>query len=146
MKIALPYLLLLITNSVLSQDGKIVNQLDTANVAVLPAGQYVFNKPGISLSEEEILLAEEIIKEAFSDHKIPFNGSLDCNNFSVVPLYKRQYFPTVENGEKLVYINCFIDRKTSFHFGENMLLLFLTGAVSLTLLLISPKKSTVIFR
>ncbi|HEX8314695.1 MAG TPA: hypothetical protein VF609_06880 [Flavisolibacter sp.] len=116
MKNALLYLVLLITNSVLCQETKTVNQIDTSDVAVLPAGEYVFNKPSVGLSLEELLLAEAIVRRAFSDNKIPFSGSLGCDNLSIVPFYKRQYFPVIENGEKQVYVNCFVDRNNEFPF------------------------------
>jgi len=139
-KIALLYLILLFTNSGFSQKAKIANQIDTSNVAVLPSGEYVSNKQPASLTFEEALLAEEIVKRAFSDNKIPFSGLIGCDALSIVPFYKRQYFPVLENGEKQVYVNCFIDKKNEFPFWRQHAVVFLDRGGFVNLVINLTKK------
>src|SRR5215204_1997357 len=115
-KIALLCMILLFCNSAFCQEAKTATPIDTANVAGLPGDEYVFNKPPTRLTFEETVLAEEIVKRAFSDNKIPFSGLIGCEAIAIVPFYKRQYFPVLENGEKQVYVNCFIDKKNEFPF------------------------------
>lgn len=99
--------------SLAQQPTPVAFKIDTSKVAVLPATEYISAPIQATISEDEIQSSENLVAEAFRNNNKGYEKAT-CQPVDYLSLYKRQYFPALEDGQKVVYVNCFVDNKNEF--------------------------------
>lgn len=141
MHLLLLSMLLLSSSTAFSQQSTSDFKIDTSKVAVLPAAEYVSKPVQATITDDEIQLAEKIVGEAFEKMSSEFKNS-ECQPVSYMSLYKRQYFPVMENDQKIFYVNCFVDNKNEFPFWKKYSVFFTGGGLVSIKLNLSKKECT----
>lgn len=143
MRILLSHFLLLVAGTVFSQQPASSYKIDTSRVAILPATEYVSRAIQTTISDDELQSAEMMVSEAFGKMGKEINRP-DCHPVSYMSFYKRQYFPVMENDQKVVYVNCFIDESNKFWFWKKHVV-FSTGGGLVHIKLNLNKKECISF-
>jgi hypothetical protein len=106
--------ILLISYTAIAQDtAKQEFKLDTNKIAVISLE--IFGRPYVSLNNEELVSAEQMLRRCVDIH----NSSIDSTSYQFVRLedYFRQYAAYLQNGNKMVWVNCFC-RNRSVTFAD----------------------------
>ncbi len=114
MKSMLACLFLFMTHLGFCQDNKTINEIDTLKFAVLKHSDFFPDSLITHLSTEELVLAEDIFQKAAHSYNNELRKLSTCSDTIIPRSIKCQFTPSIQNGEKIISVNCFYANKDEF--------------------------------
>ncbi len=95
---------------------------DTTIIAILPLSKNEFlfkNANEINLTQSELILADSLITACIEKNNLHIGTTKSRHEYIILPLYKRQYVPFLDNNERKIFINCLYQTIEKSSFFQN---------------------------